>query len=83
MAYELSDQEAADLKRLMLKVNLTLMEGQQSADQIEFAAMTMLNYAHALRRVKRVAPSSVPVAPPAPASDDATAPINHETLHAA
>jgi hypothetical protein len=82
MAYELSDQEAADLKRLMLKVNLALMEGQQSAEQIEFAAMTMLNYAHAVRRNMRRGLSSVPPVPPVP-TDDATAPINHETLNAA
>lgn len=84
-AYELTEQDAADLKRIMLKVNLALMETQQSAEQIEVAAMTMLNYAHALRRMRRSGASSVPSVPPLPqgAADDTVAPISHETLHAA
>lgn len=80
MAYELTDQEASDLKRIMLKVNLALMETREAAAQVEAAAMTILNYAHAIRSgMRRAGFTSVPVT----ASDDATAPITHETLHAA
>lgn len=83
MPYELTDQEAADLKRLLLKVNLSLLENQQSAERLEFAAMTMLNYAHAIRTNIRRGGNLSTVPPQPQPSDDATASITPETLHAA